>query len=62
MYSLNTKYIDRLDHLRFFAAVLLIFHHFRGHVNWNGHLRWESIIPLWLQNGSTGVSFFLVLT
>jgi peptidoglycan/LPS O-acetylase OafA/YrhL len=38
MYLLNTKYIDRLDHLRFFAAVLLIFHHFRGHVNWNGHL------------------------
>ncbi|NUF26573.1 Peptidoglycan/LPS O-acetylase OafA/YrhL, contains acyltransferase and SGNH-hydrolase domains [Gilliamella bombicola] len=62
MYSLNTKYIDRLDHLRFFAAILLIFHHFRGNVNWNGHLQLESIIPLWLQNGSTGVSFFLVLT
>ncbi len=62
MYSLNTKYIDRLDHLRFFAAVLLIFHHFRGNISWNGHLQLSQIIPLWLENGSTGVSFFLVLT
>lgn len=62
MYSLNTKYIDRLDHLRFFAAVLLIFHHFRGSIGWNGHLQLSQIIPLWLENGSTGVSFFLVLT
>ena len=62
MYSLNIKYIDRLDHLRFFAAILLIFHHFRGNIEWNGHLQFKSIIPLWLQNGSTGVSFFLVLT
>lgn len=62
MYSLNTKYIERLDHLRFFAAIILIFHHFRGDVDWNGHLQLKSLLPLWLENGSTGVSFFLVLT
>ncbi len=62
MYSLNTKYIDRLDHLRFFAAVLVIFYHFRGNISWNGHVQLSQIIPLWLENGSIGVSFFLVLT
>ncbi|WP_439242303.1 hypothetical protein [Lonepinella sp. BR2474] len=32
MKSLNTTYFERIDHLRFFAAVLVIFHHLRGNL------------------------------
>ncbi|CCP04261.1 Putative O-acetyltransferase [Erwinia amylovora Ea644] len=60
--SLNINYMERLDHLRFFAAVLLMLHHFRGDINWDGTYSVNAFFRLWLENGSSGVSFFLVLT
>ncbi|HHL1466191.1 TPA: acyltransferase family protein [Klebsiella pneumoniae] len=54
--------MDRIDHLRFFAAVLLMAHHFRGLIKWDGSYSANAFARLWLENGSSGVSFFLVLT
>ncbi|MBF0242918.1 MAG: acyltransferase [Desulfamplus sp.] len=63
MKSINSKYLSRIDHLRFFAASLLIFHHFRGeNLKWDGTYTFKQMIILWLNNGSSGVSLFLVLT
>lgn len=69
MKSLNTVYIERLDHLRFFAALLVVYHHFRSAINLN-NITWENpikdsityFIKSWLINGSSGVSLFLFLT
>lgn len=65
MKSLNTNYLSRLDHLRFFAAILVVFHHFRGSgVNipsWSD-FRIVDVIKVWLVQGSSGVSLFLVLS
>lgn len=62
MKSYNLNYISRLDHLRFFAATLVIFHHFHGNLIMYPHHQISNLITLWLINGSSGVSFFLVLT
>lgn len=62
MESLNIRYMDRIDHMRFFAAVLLMVHHFRGEIAWDGSYSINALIRLWMENGSTGVSLFLVLT
>ena len=70
MKSLNLSYITRLDHLRFFAAILVIFYHFRGQIALSseniGFLQALSSIDIfikhWVQYGNTGVSLFLVLT
>lgn len=62
MESLNIRYLDRIDHMRFFAAVLLMVHHFRGEINWDGTYSSNALVRLWMENGSTGVSLFLVLT
>lgn len=67
MKSLNFRYLSRLDHLRFFAALLVIFHHFRGNLfaipqEYNINLGFGDLIKLWLVKGSTGVSLFLVLS
>lgn len=55
-------YLSRLDHLRFFAAFLLVVHHFRGNIGYDFGSNFLSFIMLWLNNGSTGVSLFLVLS
>ena len=55
-------YLSRLDHLRFFAAFLLVVHHFRGNIEYDFGSNFLSFIMLWLNNGSTGVSLFLVLS
>ncbi|QIM64073.1 acyltransferase family protein [Frederiksenia canicola] len=68
MKSLNTSYFSRLDHLRFFAAALVLLHHFRGkislsaitEVNLTNYI--EYMFSFWAINGSTGVSLFLFLT
>ena len=63
MKSLNSSYFSRIDHLRFFAATLVIFHHFSGNiaVSPDAGLITNFFIA-WLKNGSTGVSLFLFLT
>lgn len=64
MKSFNFQYLSRLDHLRFFACILMIFHHFAGdNIYHLTNLSFsEKIGQLWLINGSTGVSLFLVLS
>lgn len=54
--------MERIDHLRFFAAVMLMIHHFRGNIGWDGSYSINAFVRLWMENGSSGVSFFLVLT
>lgn len=55
--------LSRLDHLRFFAATILIFHHFRGKLPpaENGAYL-KGFLEIWLEGGSTGVTLFLVLS
>lgn len=69
MKSLNTSYFTRIDHLRFFAAILVVFHHLRGKLSLdNGQWTMDILanidyfFRIWLINGSTGVSLFLFLT
>lgn len=68
MKSLNTNYFSRIDHLRFFAATLVLLHHFRGKialpsVEDGGVLVYiDYFLKFWALNGSSGVSLFLVLT
>ena len=66
MQSQNIHYIARLDHLRFFAFVLVFVFHFLGpdsplvfHGEW---MNPKDLAKLWIQNGSSGVSLFLVLS
>ncbi|WP_109078720.1 acyltransferase family protein [Aggregatibacter kilianii] len=68
MKSLNFKYLSRLDHLRFFACLLVLFHHFRGDiissvpVNLSDTSFLKAFVQLWLMKGASGVSLFLVLS
>ena len=70
MKSLNLNYMTRLDHLRFFAALLVILFHIKGKVTLSvddvGMLEafssLSNFIKNWIFAGSTGVSLFLVLT
>lgn len=61
----NNLYFSRLDHLRFFAASLVVYFHFRGN-SANDTSTWYlnplHTFNLWVSNGSTGVSLFLVLS
>ncbi|AIZ80238.1 acyltransferase family protein [Actinobacillus equuli] len=70
MKSLNINYMTRLDHLRFFAALLVVFTHIKGKITLapedfgfpGAFLSVSHFIKNWIFNGSTGVSLFLVLT
>ena len=70
MKSLNLNYMTRLDHLRFFAALLVIFFHFKGKITLSvddvgiqgAFSSLSNFIKNWIFAGSTGVSLFLVLT
>jgi acyltransferase 3 len=66
MRSLNFYYVAKLDHLRFFAAILVVYHHFRGAgiQLWDKNVDFSiaSLLKIWLVQGSTGVSLFLVLS
>lgn len=64
MKSKNFIYLSRLDHLRFFAAILVVFFHFKG-INFNNFTYsniFEKISRVWVEHGHTGVSLFLVLS
>ncbi|RDE92581.1 acyltransferase [Haemophilus parainfluenzae] len=70
MKSLNLNYMTRLDHLRFWAALLVIFFHFKGKITLSvddvgiqgAFSSLSNFIKNWIFAGSTGVSLFLVLT
>lgn len=63
MKSINHSYLSRLDHLRFFATVLVIFYHCRGNITYSGYIKSATdIASMWINLGSTGVSLFLVLS
>lgn len=63
MKNLNHSYLSRLDHLRFFAAVMVIIHHCRGQINYTGSINnLSDFASLWIRWGSSGVSLFLVLS
>ena len=56
-------YLSRLDHLRFYAAILLVFHHFSGGIQQPEKINsLSSFFELWVARGATGVSLFLVLS
>lgn len=58
------KHLNRLDHIRFYAATLVIFYHFRGKVYdmSDGLLSLKSSLAAWINNGASGVSLFLVMS
>lgn len=59
MKSLNSSYISRLDHIRFFAASMVVFVH--TYTTFGGKLS-DNYIIRFLLSGDTGVSLFLVLS
>ena len=64
MKSKNFIYLSRLDHLRFFAAILVVFFHFKG-INFSSFTSsnmFEKFARVWIEHGHTGVSLFLVLS
>ena len=65
MKSLNFHYVAKLDHLRFLAAMLVIYHHFRGAaiqvLDRSSDFSIANLVKVWLVQGSTGVSFFFFI-
>ncbi|MFO4045470.1 acyltransferase [Enterobacter cloacae] len=64
MKTLNHSYLSRLDHLRFFAIILVIFFHFRGKnfERATSIMDFDKLVGSWINYGATGVSLFLVLS
>jgi len=61
--TLNLNYMSRLDHIRFFAATLVIYHHFRGGIEKPESINTiGELVRTWLYGGASGVSLFLVLS
>lgn len=68
MQSQNFRYISRIDHLRFFAFLLVFLFHFR--FEFPGEMQLSTANPasikemlkLWVEGGYSGVSLFLVLS
>lgn len=64
MQTSNYGYLSRLDHLRFFAAILVVYLHFRGSISkipYDTHTI-KGFVYQWVNSGATGVSLFLVLS
>lgn len=59
MISKNTAYLSRLDHLRFFAALLVAVYHFHRYLMPDLSL---NPILMFIREGETGVSLFMVLS
>lgn len=60
MLSKNTTYMSRLDHLRFFAAFLVLIYHWHAWTMITGHD--DGISLSIIKEGETGVSLFMVLS
>ena len=61
MYSDNTKYIERLDHLRFYAAAIVLVYHVL-HIYVGETLSPRNPLVTLIYEGHTGVSLFMVLS
>ena len=62
MKGLESKYISRLDHLRFLAASLVVFVHvYSAAGGYNGHSQSNIFLKFFL-SGNTGVTLFLVIS
>ncbi len=60
MRSLNTQYLSRLDHLRFYAAALvLVFHYFHQFV---GNVAFNNPLASLVNEGHVGIGLFMVLS
>ena len=60
MQSLNTNYLSRLDHLRFYAAALVVlFHYFNNFVV---HTSFDNPIASLVSEGHVGIGLFMVLS
>lgn len=60
MQSKQYPYLDRLDHLRFYAAALVVvFHFFHAHV---GDLRSGNPLVSLIDEGHTGIALFMVIS
>lgn len=64
---MKNHYLSRLDHMRFFASILVIFFHFRQfpiptYDIYNSSNSFNKILLLWIEYGHEGVSLFLVLS
>lgn len=60
MRSLNTAYLSRLDHLRFYAAVLvLLFHYFHQFI---GNVAFSNPFASLVNEGHVGIGLFMVLS
>lgn len=58
--SSNTPYLERLDHLRFYAAALVVtFHFFRRHVE---DLKPDNPLLSMMEEGNTGIGLFMVIS
>jgi peptidoglycan/LPS O-acetylase OafA/YrhL len=58
--SSNTPYLERLDHLRFYAAALVVtFHFFRRHVE---DLKPNNPLLSMIEEGNTGIGLFMVIS
>src|SRR5690554_506674 len=60
MRSLNTQYLSRLDHLRFYAATLvLVYHYFHQFV---GNIAFNNPLASLVNEGHVGIGLFMVLS
>ncbi|MCK5889460.1 MAG: acyltransferase [Methylococcales bacterium] len=61
---MKNPYLYRLDHLRFYASVYVILFHCISRIDhgYDNTLSFTNAIVLWLTNGKSGVSLFLVLS
>lgn len=63
MKSVNTsQYYTRIDHLRIYAAVLVLLYHGMNGFGARGLPKSEDFFERWIENGNMGVSLFLVLS
>ncbi|WOJ32705.1 acyltransferase [Citrobacter koseri] len=58
------KHFNRLDHIRFYAASLVVLFHFRGkyYSQAGGIFDLKSVLASWINSGASGVALFLTMS